>query len=577
MTQQQIQEVKTQEVVFGDKAHSEILKGATILAEAVKSTMGPSGHSVIIDMDVGAPLITKDGVTVARSINLKDRLQSMGAELIKEVASKTNELAGDGTTTATVLAHTLLQAGTRAVATGCSSIELKKGMDIATETVLQFLKENVTPISGKEDIINVGTISANGDRELGQLIADAIEKVGQDGIITVEPAKSVHTTLNTVEGLQLDSGYVSGFFITNSEKANCEFENPYIVITANKIVNISDVVPIMEKAINANKPLVIIADDIEGEALHTLIVNSMKRVIKVCAIKAPSYGEHRSDLLGDLATVVGTEVVGATTELKIDRMKVENFGTCAKVIVNRGNTIFVGSDKDQSLKARTKERIDSLRTLLTTDNTLDEARMARYRQRLAKLSGGVAIIKVGGSTEIEIREKKDRVDDAVNATIAATQEGIVPGGGTMLFYASQYLKEYLKSEKLIGILSDDTMTGIKVVAEACEAPFRTIIGNTGRSPDVFANDLLKTIEGTVIYSTEPKTYVDEHGKLHTWKLPASFNKGFDARTGKYVDLIASGVIDPSKVTRLSLEHATSVVGLVLTCNSIIVNSEEKSN
>ena len=579
-TQQQQTEMTTQTVSFGSEAHAELLKGATILADAVKSTMGPSGHSVIIDMDQGSPLITKDGVTVAKSINLKDRLQSMGAELIKEVASKTNDLAGDGTTTATVLAHTMLQSGIKAVSTGCSSIQLKKGMDIGTETVLQFLKESAIPISGKEDIVNVGTISANGDKELGNLIADAIEKVGQDGIITVEPAKSVQTTLNTVEGLQLDAGYVSPFFVTNSEKANCEFENPYILITANKISSIQEIVPVMEKAINNNRPLIIVADDIEGEALHTLIVNKMKNIIKVCAVKAPSYGEHRSDLLADLATVVGTEVIGATTELKIERLKVENFGSCAKVIVSRGNTIFVGSDKDLTQKARTEQRIDSLRSLLLTDNTLDDARIARYRQRLAKLSGGVAVIRVGGSTEVEIREKKDRVDDAVNATVAATQEGIVPGGGTMLYYAAQYLKEMLKNQQLKSALSDEAIIGIKVIAEACEAPFRTIIANTGKSPDVFANDMcnrfLNGEQGT-------RTYVDESNKIHTWKLPSDFNLpmfqeqkqrlrfGFNASTGEYVNLVQSGIIDPVKVTRYALEHASSVVGLVLTCNAIIVN------
>lgn len=575
-------ELPTQTVSFGSKAHSELLKGATILADAVKSTMGPSGHSVIIDMEKGSPLITKDGVTVAKSINLKDRLQSMGAELIKEVASKTNDLAGDGTTTATVLAHSMLQAGTKAVSTGCSSIDLKRGMDIGTETVLEFLKNNSIPISGKEDIINVGTISANGDKELGKLISDAIEKVGQDGIITVEPAKSVQTTLNAVEGLQVDTGFVSPFFITNSEKANCEFENPFIAITANKISSIQEVVPIMEKAINRNRPLIIIADEIEGEALHTLIVNKTKNIIKVCAIKAPSYGEHRADLLADLAIVTGTEVIGATTELKLEKMKEENLGTCAKVIINRTNTIFVGSDSNLSQKERTKARVESLRSVLMTDNTLDDARVARYRQRLAKLSGGVAVIKVGGSTEVEIREKKDRVDDAVNATVAATQEGIVPGGGTMLFYASQYLKEFLKTEQVKTQLNDDVITGIKVIAEACEAPFRTIIANTGKSPDVFANDMYnRFING----QSGNKTFIDESNKIHSWKLPSDMNMaifneqkqrlrfGFNASNGEYVNLITSGIIDPIKVTRFALEHASSVVGLVLTCNAIIVNEE----
>ena len=577
-TNEQQQEVKqTQTVCFGSVAHSEILKGATILADAVKSTMGPSGHSVIIDMDVGSPLITKDGVTVARSIHLKDRLQSMGAELIKEVASKTNDLAGDGTTTATVLAHSLLHSGIKSISTGCSSIDLKKGMDIGTTTVLEFLKNTAIPIKGINDIVNVGTISANGDKEIGKLIADAIEKVGHDGIITVEPAKSVNTTLTTVEGLQIDSGYMSPFFITNSDKANCEFENPIILITVNKISSIQEIVPVMEQAMNSKRPLLIIADDIEGEALHTLIVNKMKNIIRVCAIKAPSYGEHRSDLLSDIATVVGTEVIGATTELKIEKIKVADLGSCSRIIVGRTTTIFVGNNNSSD---KTKERIETLRSLLATDTSLDEGRLARYKQRLAKLSGGVAIIKVGGSTEVEIREKKDRVDDAVNATVAATQEGIVPGGGTILFYAAQYLREYLKLSEIKEKLNDDTITGIKVVAEACEMPFRTIIRNTGKSSDVFANDLYnKFMNGPL----GTKAYVDENKRIHTWSIPNEFglayfneNKdklkfGFNAATGEYVDLVENGVIDPLKVTRLALEHASSVVGLVLTCNSVIVN------
>ncbi len=570
-----------QTVKFGSSAHAELLKGATILADAVKTTMGPSGHSVIIDSHHGgSPLITKDGVTVAKSINLKDRLQSMGAELIKEVASKTNELAGDGTSSSTVLAHSMLAAGIKSTSTGRSSIAIKRGMDIGTETVLKFLKDSAIPVSCKQDIINVATISANGDKVIGSLIADAIEKVGQDGIITVEPAKSITTSLHTVEGLQLDSGYLSPFFVTNSDKANCEFENPWIVITANKISSIQEILPILEKCVENKKSLILIADDVEGEALHTLIVNKMKERIKVCAIKAPSFGEHRADLLEDLATVVGTEVIGATSDLKLEKMRTNNFGTCAKVIVNRTNTIFVGNASSEQSE-RTKERIEALRSVLMTDNSLDEGRQARYKQRLAKLSGGVAVIKVGGSTEIEIREKKDRVDDAVNATVAATQEGIVPGGGTILLYASQYLKEYLKHEKITQVLNDDELAGIKIIAEACEMPFRTIISNTGRSPDVLANEVINNL------LNKGKYFVDNKHKIYEWKIPEELsiffidnNKdklrfGINAINGEYTDLIKEGIIDPCKVERLALEHACSVVSLVLTCNSIIVNETEE--
>lgn len=543
-------EPKSQRVVFKETAHGELLKGADILAQAVASTMGPSGHSVIIDNNFGSPTITKDGVTVARSINLKDRLQSMGAELLKEVASKTNDLAGDGTTTATVLGHALLKEGIKQISTGRSPIHVKKGMELATEYIIDFLKDNCIPVSKREDIVSVGTISANGDREIGELLASAIEKVGKDGIITIEPAKSVQTTLEVVEGMQLDKGYVSPFFVTNAEKSTCELENPYILTTSNKISSIGEIMTVLEKVARAEKPLLIVADDVEGDALHTLIVNKMKGVLNVCAVKAPSYGEHRADILSDLTKVVGGEVFGATSSVSLKNADLSHLGKAKKVVVSRGSCVVVGDPADAERKSAIQERIVALRTLLETDNTLDDLRIHRYRERLAKLSGGIAVIKVGGSTEVEIKEKKDRVEDAVNATLAATQEGIVPGGGVALFYASQALRAQIRAGRW-NELHDDTINGIKIISDVCEYPLRTIVNNTGQSADVVTNRLLES------YRTNP-----------------DFCVGYNASTKNYTDLIQEGVIDPVKVARLALEHAVSVVGLVLTCNCVIVNEVE---
>lgn len=583
MNQPQAPEEIFQTVVFEKDAHDLLLEGATTLANAVKSTMGPSGHSVIIDNYYGPPLITKDGVTVAKSINLKERLPSMGAELLKEVASKTNELAGDGTTTATVLGHSMLENGIRMISTGQSSIHLKNGMDAATEKVLEFLKDNCTDIYGRQDIVNVGTISANGDSDLGNLIADAIEKVGKDGIITIEPAKSVKTTLNVVQGMQIPSGFLSPFFITNNDKANCEFEKPWVLITSNRISSLNELVPVLQMASDSDRPLLIIADDVEGEALHTCIVNKTKGVIKVCAVKAPSYGEHRADILSDLAVVLDTEVIGATSQTSLKNFKEEQFGTCAKVIVNRNSTTFVGDPANVERKEKINTRIDELRNVLTTDTSLDELRINKYRERLARLSGGIAVINVGGSTEVEIKERKDRVEDAVNATTAATQEGIVSGGGTALFYAAQYLKALLRDEAW-GEQTESFNAGVKVIINACEAPMRTIVKNTGESPEVVAQHLNKellsiqadnqTIARTMTLSGAAEDEVEEfvNKKKYTY-IADSISFGYNAATNKFENLVHEGIIDPVKVTRYALQHATSVVGLMLTCNAVIVNSE----
>jgi len=577
----------TQRVVFFPKTHEELLKGATILANAVASTMGPSGHSVIIDMEVGPPQITKDGVTVARSIKLKDRLQSMGAELLKEVASKTNDVAGDGTTTGTVLGHALLAEGVKMISTNRSSIALKKGMEIATAQVVSYLKNNCIPLSSRDDIVNVGTISANGDRSIGELLATAIEKVGKDGIITIEPAKSVQTTLDIVEGMQVDGGYVSPFFVTNSEKAVCELDNPYVLLTPNKISSIQDIISILEGVAKNSKSLLIIADDVEGDALHTLIVNKTKGVIKVCAVKAPSYGEHRADSLSDIQTLTGGTVFGATTDIALKNATVEHLGLAKKVIVGRGATTIIGVPDPERKKA-VGDRIASLRALLE-DGSQDALHVDKTRKRLAKLSGGIAVIKVGGATEVEILEKKDRVEDAVNATIAATQEGIVPGGGVALFYAAQSIKEQLKSGEYGMLYEQDVVAGIEMIANVCEAPFRTIVGNTGVSPDVVAERLVQNhkdhkvfyIDVGNVQPEEMALYIEQVKKEMAAKKVVSdpkqvqFRFGYNAATGKYHDLVTEGIIDPVKVTRCALEHAVSVIGLVLTCNSVVVNEDEE--
>lgn len=549
-----------QRVVFGDEARKQLFEGASILARAVASTMGPSGHNVTIDTTVGAPLITKDGVTVARAINLKDRLQSMGAELIKEVASKTNDLAGDGTTTATVLAHAMLKEGIKMISSGRNSIYVKKGMDLATEEVLKSLKEIATPVQSKKDIVNVGTISANGDVNIGELLAEAIEKVGEDGIITVEPGKSTSTILEVVEGLQFDNGYVSPYFVTNSEKNTVELENPLILVTNRKISSLDELFPILEKIANADRSLLIIADDVEGAALQTLIVNRLKGNLMCCAVKAPSYGDNRTDILGDISCVVGGTVLDSSSAVQLKNLDLEHLGVATKVVVSRSSTTIVGAP-DPELKQQVEERVKTLRAALSQDGTLDELRIDRYRKRLAKLAGGVAVVKVGGATETEILERKDRVEDAHNATIAAVKEGIVPGGGSALFYTQKIVEERLRNQGRS--LSEDEWAGIQVILNACKAPLETIVRNTGKSAEVVMDKLAEAHGFLTKAKPSTGTSFDD---------PRSF--GYDAARGTYGNLVEKGIIDPVKVTRCALEHASSVVGLMLTCDSIIINEKD---
>lgn len=568
------QRTPTQEVTFGSDAHKQLLEGAEILYRAVKSTMGPSGHNVIIDNGQTAPIITKDGVTVAKSINLKNKLPSIGAELVKEIASKTNESAGDGTTTATVLGYSLLQQGIKMTSTGRSAIEIKRGMEWATEKVTTWIKDHAVPVSGSEDIINIGTISANGDRSIGVLLAEAISKVGQDGIITIEPAKSVKTTLDVVEGMQFESGYVSPYFVSNQEKLSCELVDPYVLITSKKLSSLQEILPALELAVNANKPLLVIGDEIEGEALHTLLVNKMKGVLYSCAVKAPSYGENRTDILSDIALVTGGKVFDASSEKQIKNVSLSDFGQCKRAIITKSSTTLVGDDATSSArKDLITERTEQLRTLLAANIGLDDLRRENTKRRLAKLAGGIAVIKVGGSTEVEIFEKKDRVEDALNATVAAVQEGILPGGGTALFYASEWLQGVITTNE--DCLTEDELAGAKVVGEACRQPLRVIVENTGKSADVVMNELrsydnnnfvrvLGEISGKKQLSDRVLEYKVED------LLAKRLRQGYDAGKHIYCDLIERGIVDPLKVERCCLEYACSVIGLLLTTNAVVI-------
>jgi chaperonin GroEL len=533
-------------VTFGDKAQTEMLKGAEILYNAVKSTMGPSGHNVVIDNGINPPFITKDGVTVAKSINLKAKLPSIGVELIKEVASKTNDLSGDGTTTSTVLAYNLFYHGHKMAATGRNTIALKRGIDWAAKKTIEIIKEMAIPVRNDKDIVSVGTISANGDREIGELLCEAIKKVGEDGIITVEKAKSIQTSLEVSEGLSVESGYVSHFFITNQEKLSCELEKPFILITNKKISSEEEILPALQIAHESNRPLLIIADEIEQTALHMLLTNKMHGAVISCAIKAPSYGENRADILHDIATVTGATCFDAAQAVGLSKLKAEHLGSCEKVIVGKQQTTIIGLGPNVA-KEEVQKRIDEIKSALSNPTAnMDDLKRNNMRKRLAKLAGGVAIIKVGGATEVEIIEKKDRVDDALNATQAAVQEGILPGGGVALFYAAQILKQLIQDNE--DLLAEDEQFGARIVVEMCQSPLKVIVENTGKSSEVVMNELLRTKQS------------------NRW--------GYDAHKHIYCDLIDAGIIDPHKVERVSVEHACSVIGLMLTCNCVIQTPEQ---
>lgn len=527
------------ELLYSEEARTKINRGVSALADAVKVTLGPKGRNVVIQKSFGAPHVTKDGVSVAREIELEDNFENMGAQMVKEVAQKTNEDAGDGTTTATVLAQAIYKEGAKLVVAGHNPMGLKKGIDLATAKVIEKLQSMSKPVSTSEEVAQVGTISANNDKEIGDLLAQAMEKVGKDGVISLEESKTAETTLTTVEGMQFDRGYLSPYFITSSEKMETVFENPNILITDKKINNMKELIPILEKSVQTNKPLLIIAEDIEGEALTTLVVNKLRGTLNVCAVKAPGFGDRRKEILKDLAILTGATVISEEVGLSLETATLQDLGSAGRVVVDKDNTTVVdGKGDEQELQNRVAEL---KKTIEATNSDYDREKM---QDRLAKLTGGVAVVAVGAPTEAEMKEKKDRVEDALNATRAAVQEGIVVGGGSALVHASKVL------EGLTGETEEETF-GIKIVREAIKEPLRQIARNAGVESQVIVSDVLKSEKGE--------------------------NWGYNARTGVFEDLVASGVIDPTKVTRSALQNASSVAGLMLTTETMIADAPKKES
>ncbi|WP_156841856.1 chaperonin GroEL [Novosphingobium aquimarinum] len=518
------------DVKFSRDAREGILRGVDTLANAVKVTLGPKGRNVVIEKSFGAPRITKDGVTVAKEIELKDKFENMGAQMLREVASKANDAAGDGTTTATVLAQSIVREGMKSVSAGMNPMDLKRGIDQAVIKVVENLKNRSKDVSGSSEIAQVGVISANGDREVGEKIAEAMEKVGKEGVITVEEAKGLEFELDVVEGMQFDRGYLSPYFVTNPDKMTVELENPYILIHEKKLSNLQSMLPILEAVVQSGRPLLIIAEDIEGEALATLVVNKLRGGLKVAAVKAPGFGDRRKAMLGDIATLTQGEMISEDLGIKLESVTVGMLGEAKKVTIDKDNTTIVdGAGSSEEIKAR----VEQIRSQI--ENTTSDYDREKLQERLAKLAGGVAVIKVGGATEVEVKERKDRVDDALHATRAAVEEGIVPGGGTALLYATKAL------EGLTGENEDQTR-GIDIVRRALQSPIRQIAENAGFDGAVVAG---KLIDGN-----------DE-------------KQGFNAATDVYEDLVAAGVIDPTKVVRTALQDAASVAGLLITTEAAV--------
>jgi chaperonin GroEL len=518
------------EVKFSQDARERMLRGVDILTNAVKVTLGPKGHNVVLDKSFGAPRITKDGVTVAKEIELEDKFENMGAQMVREVASKTSDEAGDGTTTATLLAHAIVREGAKAVAAGGNPMDLKRGIDLAVNAVIQELKNKSKKVTSSDEIAQVGTLSANGDHDVGKMIAEAMKKVGNEGVITVEEAKSLESELEVVEGMQFDRGYISPYFITNAEKMVAELEDPYILIYEKKLSGLQALLPLLEKVVQSGRPLLVIAEDVEGEALATLVVNKLRGGLKVAAVKAPGFGDRRKAMLQDVAVLTGGEMISEDLGIKLENVTMDMLGRAKRVSITKDDTTIVdGAGKKKDIEGRIaqiKQQIE--------DTTSDYDR-EKLQERLAKLAGGVAVIKVGGSTEVEVKEKKDRVDDALNATRAAVEEGIVPGGGVALMRALKTL-EGLKPG------NDDQRVGINIVRRALQAPARQIAENAGEDGAVVAGKIL-----------DSKDY--------------SF--GYNAQTGEYGDLVKQGVIDPAKVVRTALQDAASVAGLLVTTEAMV--------
>jgi len=524
------------DVKFSGDARERMLRGVDILADAVKVTLGPKGRNVVLEKSFGAPRITKDGVTVAKEIELEDKFENMGAQMVREVASKTNDIAGDGTTTATVLAQAIVREGAKSVAAGMNPMDLKRGVDLAVIEAVKDLEKRSKKIKTSEEVAQVGTISSNGDREVGNMIAEAMQKVGNEGVITVEEAKSLETELEVVEGMQFDRGYLSPYFITNADKMICDLEDPYILLHEKKLSNLQSMLPVLEAVVQSGRPLLIIAEDVEGEALATLVVNKLRGGLKVAAVKAPGFGDRRKAMLEDIAVLTGGQVISEDLGIKLENVSLDMLGKAKKVNITKEETTIVdGSGKKKDIEGR----VGQIKAQI--EETTSDYDREKLQERLAKLAGGVAVIRVGGATEVEVKEKKDRVDDALNATRAAVEEGIVPGGGVALLRAKSAVAK-LKSD------NPDMMAGIKIVLKALESPIRQISENSG-------------VEGSIVV-----------GKVLEAK---GDNFGFNAQDEEYGDLVAQGIIDPTKVVRTALQDAASVAGLLITTEAMVAELPKK--
>jgi chaperonin GroEL len=525
------------DVKFSTDARDKMLHGVDVLANAVRVTLGPKGRNVVLDKSFGAPRVTKDGVTVAKEIELEDKFENMGAQMLREVASKTSDIAGDGTTTATVLAQAIVKEGIKLVAAGMNPMDLKRGIDLAVDEVVKDIARQAKKVKSSEEIAQVGTVAANGEKAIGDMIAKAMQKVGNEGVITVEEAKSLESELEVVEGMQFDRGYISPYFITNVEKMVAELESPYILIYEKKLSGMQSLLPLLELVVQSGKPLLIIAEDIEGEALATLVVNKLRGGLKVAAVKAPGFGDRRKAMLQDIAVLTAGELISEDLGIKLENVTMQMLGRAKRVTVTKDDTTIVdGAGKKADIEAR----IGQIKQQI--DDTTSDYDKEKLQERLAKLAGGVAVIKVGGSSEVEVKERKDRVDDALNATRAAVEEGIVPGGGVALLWAAKSLK--VKGD------NDDQEAGISIIRRALQAPIRQIAENAG-------------VEGSIVV-----------GKVTEHKSP-SF--GFDAQTGEYGDLIGKGIIDPAKVVRVALQDAGSVAGLLVTTEAMVAERPKKDS
>jgi chaperonin GroEL len=525
------------DVRFGGDARQRMLRGVDVLAEAVRITLGPKGRNVILDKSYGAPRITKDGVAVAKEIELTDKFENMGAQMVREVASKTNDIAGDGTTTAIVLAQAIVREGARAVSAGMNPMDLKRGVDKAVTALVEELKKRSKKITTQAETAQVGTISANGEAEIGKMIAEAMQKVGNEGVITVEEAKGIQTELDVVEGMQFDRGYMSPYFITNAEKMSVELEQPYILIHEKKLSGLQPLLPLLEAVAQSGRPLLIVAEDVEGEALATLVVNKLRGGLKVAAVKAPGFGDRRKSMLEDIAVLTGGQVISEDLGIKLENVTLEMLGKTKRVLIDKDNTTIVeGAGKKADIVARCKQ------IRAQVEETTSDYDREKLQERLAKLAGGVAIIRVGGSTEVEVKERKDRVDDGLHAPRAAVEEGIVPGGGVALARASLILAK-LKAD------NEDQRVGIEIVRKAVQSPLRQIAENAGEDGAVISGKVLDRDE---------------------------YNWGFDAQTGEFKDLVKAGIIDPTKVVRTALQHAASVGSLMITTEAMVAERPEKA-